>query len=323
VSAEGGAAGTWGVADAEAGERLDRALAVRLAVPRSRVQAWIAAGRVTVDGAPASKAGLTLRAGARVAWEVPPPADDRIEPEEGPLALLWSDADVLVLDKPSDLVVHPGAGRARGTLVHRLLAAYPELAGVGGPGRPGIVHRLDRGTTGCLVVARSRAAYEALARSFATRQVDKRYLAIVWGCPRETSGTIEAPIGRHPRDRQRMAVRERGRPAVTRWRVRAVAGPIALLELELITGRTHQIRVHAKHAGHPLVGDPVYGEERHHALRGAARRALASFPRPALHAWKIAFPHPRDGRSVACVAPLPDDLARLWSEVAGAALPDL
>jgi len=323
VTAEGGATGSWRVADAEAGERLDRALAARLGVPRSRVQTWIAAGRVAVDGAPASKAGLALRAGVSVAWDVPPPFEDRIEPEEGPLALLWSDDDVLVLDKPSDLVVHPGAGRARGTLVHRLLAAYPELAGVGGPGRPGIVHRLDRGTTGCLVVARNREAYEELARSFATRRVDKRYLAIVWGRPREAAGTIEAPIGRHPRDRQRMAVRERGRSAVTRWRLRAAAGPIALLELDLVTGRTHQIRVHAKHVGHPLVGDPVYGEQRHQALRGAARRALAEFPRPALHAWKIAFSHPRDGREVACVAPLPEDMSRLWRDVAGAALPEL
>ncbi|MCM2270329.1 MAG: RluA family pseudouridine synthase [Thermoanaerobaculia bacterium] len=318
-----GATGEWRVGDDEAGGRLDRALASRLAVPRNQVQAWIAAGRVTVGGKPAGRPGVALRAGDLVAWSAPPAADDRIEPEAGPLAVTWSDDDLLVLDKPADLVVHPGAGRRSGTLVHRLLAAYPELAGVGGPGRPGIVHRLDRGTTGCLVVARTRFAYEALTRSFAERDVDKRYLAIVWGRPRAAAGTISAPIGRHPHDRQRMAVRERGRPAETRWRTRAAAGPVALLELELITGRTHQIRVHAKHFGHPLVGDAVYGEERHHGVRGPTRRVLAEFPRPALHAWKLSFPHPRDGRRVSCVAPLPADLAALWSAATGADVPEL
>jgi 23S rRNA pseudouridine1911/1915/1917 synthase len=323
TAAEAGACGDWLVGAADAGGRLDRALAERLGLPRNRVQSWITAGRVTVDGAAAAKAGAALRAGQRVAWEAPPAVDDRIVPEAGPLALLWSDDDLLVLDKPADLVVHPGAGRRAGTLAHRLLAAYPELAGIGGPGRPGIVHRLDRDTTGCLVVARTPFAYEALSRAFAARTVDKRYLAIVWGRPRAQHGTLTAPIGRHPHDRQRMTVRERGRPAVTHWRTLAGEGLVSLLELTLETGRTHQIRVHFKHAGHPLVGDPVYGEERHKALRGPLRRALESFPRPALHAWKLAFEHPRGGRRVACEAPPPADFARLWREVTGDELPQL
>ena len=323
TAGEPGERGVWTVAAEAAGERLDRALATRLAVPRNQVQAWIAAGRVTVEGTAALKAGTALRAGQHVAWETPAAIDDRIVPEAGELRLLWSDDDLLVLDKPADLVVHPGAGRTTGTLAHRLLAAYPELAGIGGPGRPGIVHRLDRDTTGCLVVARTRLAYEALSRAFAAREVDKRYLAIVWGRPREARGTISAPIGRHPQIRQRMAVRPRGRPAVTHWRTLAGAGPIALVEFTLETGRTHQIRVHAKQFGHPLVGDPVYGEERFRSLKGASRRTLEAFPRPALHAWRLTFRHPRSGERVACEAPLPDDLARLWREVAGAPLPDL
>jgi 23S rRNA pseudouridine1911/1915/1917 synthase len=258
-----------------------------------------------------------------VRWEPPPAVDDRVQPEAGPLVVLWSDDDLLVLDKPADLVVHPGAGRRTGTLAHRLLAAYPELAGVGGPGRPGIVHRLDRGTTGCLVVARHRAAHEALAKSFAERTVDKHYLAVVWGRPRQRFGAVDAPIGRHPVDRQRMAVRPRGRPALTRWRTLASTGPVSLLEVELATGRTHQIRVHLKHLGHPLVGDPVYGEPRHRGLRGGARLALESFPRPALHAWRIALPHPAHGRRVAFAAPVPDDLRELWRDATGASFPDV
>lgn len=316
-------AGRWTVGTKAAGERLDRALAAHLGLPRSRIHAWIAARRVTVGDAPARKAGAVLRVGDRISWNPPPREDPRIEAEAGPLSVLWSDDDLLVLDKPADLVVHPGAGRRTGTLAHRLLAAYPELAGVGGPGRPGIVHRLDRGTTGCLVVARNRRTHEALARAFASRAVEKRYLAIVWGRPRQASGTIDAPIGRHPTDRKKMAIRPRGRPALTHWRTIASTSPVSLLEFDLATGRTHQIRVHAKHLGHPLVGDPVYGEARHRALPVAVRKALAEFPRPALHAWQIRFAHPRTGGRIECEATVPEDLRELWRAATRAPFPDL
>jgi 23S rRNA pseudouridine1911/1915/1917 synthase len=301
-----------------AGERLDRALAARLEIPRSRAQRWIEQGRVRLDGRLPAKSGEPLRVGASVEWEPPPAVDERLRPEPGELRLLHEDADLLALDKPAGLVVHPGAGRPEGTLAHRLIARYPELAGVGGPGRPGIVHRLDRGTSGLMLVARTAAAYEQLSRDFAARRVDKRYLGIVWGAPRAGAGEIEAPIGRHPVHRQRMAVRPRGRAARTGWRRLAVAGPAALLALELFTGRTHQIRVHLRPIGHPLLGDPVYGEPRHRAASGAAAAVLAELARPALHAWRIELDHPRTGERLRLEAPVPEDLARLWSALGGA-----
>lgn len=303
------------------GERVDRALAGHLDLPRSRVASWIRAGRVTVAGAAVEKAGATLRAGEVLTWEPPPAVDERVRPEAGELVLLHEDPDVLAIDKPPGLVVHPGAGRRTGTLVHHLVAAYPELAGVGGPGRPGIVHRLDAGTSGVMLVARNAAAHTRLARAFAGREVDKRYLAIVWGTPKAAEGVVEAPIGRHPRERQRMAVVAAGRPAKTGWRRVAGRGPVSLVEFVLHTGRTHQIRVHARHLGHPLVGDPVYGEARWRALPAARARPLVKFARPALHAWKIAFAHPRTGERLEIVAPPPADFVDLWRAVTGEELP--
>jgi 23S rRNA pseudouridine1911/1915/1917 synthase len=310
-------AGRVVVPDPWSGERLDRALAAHLDLPRSRVAAWIRAGRVSIGGRAVEKPGTTLRTGELLAWDPPPAIDERVEPEPGALTLLHEDADVLAIDKPPGLVVHPGAGRRSGTLVHRLLAAYPELAGVGGAGRPGVVHRLDAGTSGVLLVARTAAAHARLARAFAGRAVDKRYLAIVWGDPKGAAGVIEAPIGRHPRERQRMAVVAAGRPARTGWRRLAGRGPIALVEFTLHTGRTHQIRVHARHFGHPLVGDPVYGEARWRGLPAARARPLAAFGRPALHAWRIGFAHPATGERLEVEAPVPDDLADLWRAVTG------
>jgi len=303
------------------GARVDRALADYLALPRSRVASWIRAGRVALAGAVVEKAGATLRSGIELTWEPPPAVDERVAPEPGELVVLHADEDLLAIDKPPGLVVHPGAGRRTGTLVHRLLAAYPELAGVGGPGRPGIVHRLDAGTSGVLLVARNAAAHARLARAFAGREVDKRYLAIVWGTPKAAAGIVEAPIGRHPRERQRMAVVAGGRPAKTAWRRIAGRGPVSLVEFVLHTGRTHQIRVHARHAGHPLVGDPVYGEARWRSLPAARARPLAAFPRPALHAWKIALAHPRTGERLEVEAPPPQDLVDLWRAVSCEELP--
>jgi 23S rRNA pseudouridine1911/1915/1917 synthase len=309
--------GEWTVPEELAGERLDRALAEELDLPRSRIRRWIVDNRVTVDGRPPAKAGEALRSGATISWSPPPANDPRVEPEGGDLAVLFADDDLVVIDKPAGLVVHPGAGRTTGTLAHRLLAHFPEVAGVGGPGRPGIVHRLDRDTTGALVIARRDRAHRALARAFAERDVDKRYLAVVWGAPAAAEGLIELPIGRHPVDRKKMAVRPGGRPAKTVWRRLATHGPIALLELELLTGRTHQIRVHLRALGHPLVGDPVYGEPRHRGLRGPAARRLGDFPRPALHAWRLELPHPDGTGRKLFRASVPDDLRSLWLEVTG------
>ena len=313
----------WTVAaDAESLERLDRYIARSLDVPRNQVQRWIRDGHVLRNGRAASSSDA-VAPGDAIRCAPPAPSDDRIEPESGELRLLWEDAELLVLDKPPGLIVHPGAGHATGTLAHRLLGRYPEIAGVGGPGRPGIVHRLDAGTSGALVIARTAETYRALSRAFASREVEKRYLAIAYGAPKVAAGRIEAPIGRHPTRRQEMAVVPHGRPAITLYRTLAAAGGLSLLELDLQTGRTHQIRVHLKHLGHPLAGDPVYGEARWKALPKARQPALRDFSRPALHAWRIAFAHPRTGERLAFEAPVPADLRDLWSIATGAAFPAL
>lgn len=297
-------------------ERLDRYLARTLALPRNQIQRLIREGHVTVNGKAVSSS-LSVAAGARLSVDVPPPSDDRVQPEEGALELLYEDEDLLVIDKPAGLAVHPGAGRVSGTLVHRLLHRYPELVGVGGPGRPGIVHRLDLGTSGVLVVARTAASYQVLAQAFARRRVDKYYLAIAYGVPRSKSGTIDAAIGRHPERRKEMALRSDGRPAVTRWKCRATAQGTSLFEVEIATGRTHQIRVHLKSLGHPLVGDPLYGEARFNSSPRQVRSALKAFPRPALHAWKLRIEHPSDTRLLTFEAPAPDDLRQLWQTLSG------
>ncbi len=303
------------------GERLDVFLAGHTGEPRNRVQQWIRAGRVTLDGRP-SKPSHRLAGGERLEWEPPEePFEERLAPEAGELRVLYEDAAVAVLDKPAGIAVHPGAGRATGTLAHRILARYPETAGVGGPGRPGIVHRLDKDTTGVMVVARTAAAYRALGADFAGRRVEKTYLALVYGRPEPPRGRIEEPIGRHPQRRKEMTVRTRGRPARTDYRVLGETAGISALEVGLGTGRTHQIRVHLKARGHPLVGDPTYGEARWRGLPAAVRPALRGFGRPALHAWRLAFAHPARGERVSFEAPPPDDLRRLWAALGGGEVP--
>jgi 23S rRNA pseudouridine1911/1915/1917 synthase len=302
---------------ADAGERLDRWLAARVGLPRNQVRRWIEEGRVHADGE-RCKASHRLAAGEGIGWEAPPSpgGDPRIVPERGELRLLWEDDEVLVVDKPAGLTVHPGAGRSTGTLAHRLLDRFPELAGVGGPGRPGIVHRLDRDTSGALVVARTPAAYRRLQHAFAAREVEKRYLAIGHGVLADARD-VDAPIGRHPLRRQEMAVRPQGRPASSRFVPLASVAAASLLGVDLHTGRTHQIRVHAKSIGHPLVGDPLYGEARWKGARGPARELLRDFPRPALHAWRIAFRHPASGEALRVEAPPPEDLRGLWRGLSG------
>ncbi|HSM50845.1 MAG TPA: RluA family pseudouridine synthase [Thermoanaerobaculia bacterium] len=312
--------------EAEAGSRIDRLLATRLGMPRNQIQRWLAAGRVALDGRPARPSEI-VRAGQRIAWEPLPPAPSGIEPEPAELALLHLDDELIAVDKPAGIAVHPGAGRSTGTLVHHLLARFPELAGVGGPGRPGIVHRLDLGTSGLLLVARSASAYQALARAFAERRVEKWYLALVYGAQKEDRLEIDLPIGRHPVERKRMAVVARGRPARTEALRIASGPPLSLLAVRIATGRTHQIRVHLRQVGLPIVGDPVYGEARWRGLPGGApRSALERFARPALHAWRLELAHPRDGRPLRLEAPPPADLRDLWEVATGTpwpALPEL
>jgi 23S rRNA pseudouridine1911/1915/1917 synthase len=302
-------------AEGTAGERLDRHLAERLGVPRSQVQRWIEAGRVRVGGATA-RASTRVDAGIAIDWDEPEPVVETLVAEEGDLVVLYEDDQLLAIDKPAGLTVHPGAGRTTGTLVHRLLARYPELGGIGGPGRPGIVHRLDQGTSGVMVVARTSAAYHRLARDFAERRVHKHYLAVCHGAL-EAARAIDAAIGRHATRRKEMTVRADGRPAITRVRPLDQVAVASLLEVELLTGRTHQIRVHLKSVHHPLVGDPVYGEARWKGTIGAARALLRDFPRPALHAWRLRLPHPAGRGELALAAPVPPDLAGLWRGLGG------
>lgn len=319
--AEPGAPVRWRVAEADEGERLDRHAAERLGESRSRVQRWIRDGAIRVEGAPV-KPSHPIAAGERIECDPPAAAEpDGFEPEAGELSLLWEDAHLVALDKPAGLAVHRGAGRPGGTLANRLLDRFPEIAGVGGPGRPGIVHRLDLDTTGVMVVARSQDAYLRLSEAFAERRVDKSYLAVAYGAPRPESGRIDRPLGRHPRDRKKMAVRRGGRRAVTEYRTLDADRGLSLLELTLITGRTHQVRVHLKAAGHPLVGDPVYGEARWREQPPARQAALKRFARPALHAWRLELDHPVTGERLAFTAPPPDDFRRLWRDLADRDLP--
>lgn len=283
-----------------AGERLDRFLAAKAPhLSRSRVQGLIREGHVTLGGAKPAKPGEKVRAGMLVTVTEPPAEPSLLEPEDIPLDVLFEDTDLLVLNKPPGLVVHPAAGHTRHTLVHALLAHCPSLSGIGGEQRPGIVHRLDKDTSGCLVVAKNDATHSHLSRQFAGRSVTKIYLALVQGYfDKARSGTIDNLIGRHPVDRKKMTVLERGgRASRTAWRVvQDLPGAGTLVECTLHTGRTHQIRVHLKHLGHPLLGDSLY-----------APRPAGHYPRQMLHAWKLGFKHPRTGAAMLFCSPLPED----------------
>jgi 23S rRNA pseudouridine1911/1915/1917 synthase len=282
----------------EAGARLDRFLAdQRPDLSRAFVRTLIETGNATVDGKPA-KPGLRLAGGERIILLVPTTPPLTLEGEAMPIPIVYEDEDVLVIDKPAGLVVHPAAGHQRGTLVQALLARGGELAGVGESARPGIVHRLDKDTSGVLIVAKTGQGERQIARQIRDRTVIKRYLALVEGHPSPAHGRIDAPIARDPRHRQRMAVVAGGRDALTEYRTQRTIGPFSLLELNLITGRTHQIRVHLAAIGHPVVGDPVYGRPRKDGP-----------PRQFLHAWRIGFRRPRDGAWIEAEAPLPADLA--------------
>ncbi len=292
---------TFLVEASAAGRRLDIYLAERVPeLSRARLQALIAAGHVTLARAPLARARPAdrVRAGDRIEVAIPPVEPASLEPEPIPLVVLFEDDHLLVVDKPAGMVVHPGAGRQTGTLVHAVLARCPAMLGIGGERRPGIVHRLDKDTSGLLVVAKSETALRRLQADLGARNVTRTYLALVHGRVAHPAGTVDAPIARDRRQRTRMAVVASGRRAITHYRVLERFPRATLLEVRLGTGRTHQIRVHCAHIGHPVVGDSVY----------ARRPNPWGMRRQALHACGLAFPHPVDGREMAFEAPLPADL---------------
>jgi 23S rRNA pseudouridine1911/1915/1917 synthase len=305
-----------------AGARLDRWLAENLPdLSRMRVKALIDAGAVRVEGRP-TKAAHRLRLGERVEADIPPPPSEEIAPEPIPLHIVFEDQHLLVVDKPAGMVAHPGAGQARGTLAAAALAHAPGMAGVGGPRRPGIVHRLDKGTSGLIVLAKTSVAYAALTGQLARRAVTRRYLALAHGLPAGGEGVVDAPIARDPRSRVRMAVAPpgKGKRALTRYRVlerfRGANGGVTYLECRLETGRTHQIRVHLASLGHPLLGDQTYGG-RVRIDDPALARLVANLDGVALHAAGLSFLHPASHRLVELVSPLPPRLSRLLSHLRG------
>ena len=296
----------------DVGARLDRYLTQQLPThSRAYLQHLIEQKQILVDGRMA-KPGYRLRAGERITVTLPPPKPSGVLPEPIPLDVLYEDAHLLVLNKAAGMVVHPSPGNVSGTLVNALLAHCTQLSGIGGVERPGIVHRLDKDTSGAIVVAKDDATHRSLARQFAERQVKKRYLAIVCGDIRDAEGMIDAAVGRHPVYRQKMSTHTRvGRQAVTEFHVLERFGLYTLVELCPHTGRTHQIRVHMAAVGHPLLGDPTYGRYRKELQRSPLAHQLSWFRRQALHAWTLGFVHPASGEWLECHAPLPADLELL------------
>jgi 23S rRNA pseudouridine1911/1915/1917 synthase len=296
------------------GVRLDRFLVSVLAgQSRSQIQRLIKEGRVTLAGAPA-RSNQAVKTGQQVTVDLPEPADPSPAAEALPLSILYQDHDIAVVDKPPGMVVHPAAGHAGGTLVNALLHHLTDLSGIGGEKRPGIVHRLDRGTSGLMVVAKHDAAHEELSRQFRDREVEKKYVALVWGVV-QAGRRIDEPIGRDPVNRKKMSARaRRSREAVTRIVSAEHFGrALTLAGVAIHTGRTHQIRVHLSAIGHPIVGDSVYGGL-HRRVPGDLR-AVARLERPFLHSAWLAFNHPADGRRVEFRSELPDDLQRVLEEV--------
>jgi 23S rRNA pseudouridine1911/1915/1917 synthase len=283
---------------------------------RSQIQRLIKDGYVRVGGSPA-KANQPVKAGQQVSVQIPELADTDVRPEELPLPILYEDHDLLVVDKPAGMVVHPAAGHAGGTLVNALLHHVSDMSGIGGERRPGIVHRLDRGTSGLMVVAKHDAAHEELARQFHDREVEKEYVALVWGVV-QAGRRIDAPIGRDPVNRKKMSARaRRSREAVTRiTKARHFGRALTLVHVAIQTGRTHQIRVHLSAIGHPVVGDALYGGL-HRRVPGDLR-AVTHLERPFLHAARLSFRHPVDQRRMAFESPLPADLERVLIELQSA-----
>jgi 23S rRNA pseudouridine1911/1915/1917 synthase len=317
----------------EGSARLDRVLAVlRPELSRSRLKALILAGSVTARGAPIRDPAYHVAKGDTITIDVPEAAPPEPGAEDIPLDITYEDDDIIVIDKPKGLVVHPAAGHETGTLVNALIAhCGSSLSGIGGVKRPGIVHRLDKDTTGLMVVAKNDRAHASLTAQFAdhgrTGPMQRGYMAFIWGVPGRQRGTVDAPIDRHPYAREKMAVRDSGREAITHWELRETfqghdGKPVAsLLSCQLETGRTHQIRVHLSHIGHPLIGDTVYGSHfktKAGHLGPGAQAALTALGRQALHAYLLALEHPRTGELLRWEAPLPEDLLLLHSALEAA-----
>jgi 23S rRNA pseudouridine1911/1915/1917 synthase len=310
---------TFAVADDDDGTRLDRFLVSVLPEhSRAQIQRLIKAGQVRVAGHE-GKSNQPVKAGQQISVEIPEAADAGLAPEALPLAIVYQDHDLIVVDKPAGMVVHPAAGHATGTLVNALLHWADDLSGIGGEKRPGIVHRLDRGTSGLMVAAKHDAAHEELARQFREREVEKEYVALVWGVV-QAGRRIDAPIGRDPANRKKMSARaRRSREAVTRIvRAEHLHPALTLAHVAIHTGRTHQIRVHLSAIGHPIVGDPLYGGL-HRRVPGDVR-PVTHLDRPFLHAARLAFKHPSDGRRMEFTSSLPADLQAVLDELADARL---
>ncbi len=296
----------------DAGDRLDAFLAEQLAdLSRSRIQKLISQNHVQVNGSVCTSKKAIVQAGDRLQVQIPDAEPLDIQPEPIPLDILYEDDDLLIVNKPADMVVHPAPGHTHGTLVNALLwhcrteAGICTLSGIGGVQRPGIVHRLDKDTTGAICIAKSDRAHHHLQQQFHDKTARRDYWGIVYGAPKSDAGTIDAPIGRHPVDRQKMAIvpiEKGGRRAVTHWQVQERLGNYTQMNFELETGRTHQIRVHAAHIGHPIVGDPVYS---------GGRSLGVKLPGQALHAWRLRLYHPLTGALVEAIAPLPPALITL------------
>lgn len=284
-----------------AGRRLDHYLAeTRTELSRSRIQKLIEAGLVAVNKEPCTDKNYRLQPGDEIAVNVPEPVKSSIGPEQIPLDIIYEDKDLLVVNKPRGMVVHPAPGHAQGTLVNALLNHCSDLSGVGGVARPGIVHRLDKDTSGLLIVAKNDFAHHSLSAQLKSRKLRREYLALVFGLVKPKQGRIEAPVGRHPRHRKKMAVTAGGRTAVTHYRVIKYYDHHSLLRLKLETGRTHQIRVHLAHIGYPVVGDPVYS-------RSGSGDLPPHLAQPqALHALSLSFSHPRSGNVLKFSSPLPE-----------------
>jgi 23S rRNA pseudouridine1911/1915/1917 synthase len=305
---------TIAVSEDSEGLRLDRFLASVLGDrSRSQIQRLIKEGHVLVAGR-AAKANQAVKVGQAVSVDEPEPTAPTLQPEALPLPIVYQDKDLVVVDKPAGMVVHPAAGHEGGTLVNALLHHVDDLSGIGGEKRPGIVHRLDRGTSGLMVIAKHDAAHEELARQFHDREVEKEYVALVWG-EVMAGRRIDAPIGRDPINRKKMSAKaRRSREAVTRIvRAEHFGRSLTLARVAIQTGRTHQIRVHLSAIGHPIVGDPLYGGVHRHVPGDL--RAVKHLDRPFLHAARLAFTHPGDGRRMEFASELPADLQRVVDEL--------